>query len=89
MKAVALGLLVVWFVTVFIIRSVVQKRATGDSGIRPGAFADDASGSERGAYLLLVVALAGGYALDVRDTGRIHLQTAEELLRQWPAEPGA
>jgi acetoin utilization deacetylase AcuC-like enzyme len=33
----------------------------------------------------VVVALAGGYAMDVRDTGRIHVQTAEELLRLWPA----
>lgn len=65
MNTVALALLAVWFVVVFIVRSVVQKRATGDSGIRPGAFAEDASGIERAAYLLLVVAFAGAIAAPV------------------------
>lgn len=65
MNTVALALLAVWFVVVFIVRSVVQKRATGDSGIRPGAFAEDASGLERAAYLLLVVAFAGAIAAPV------------------------
>jgi protein-S-isoprenylcysteine O-methyltransferase Ste14 len=65
MNAVALGLFVVWFVVVFVVRSVVQKRQTGDSGIRPGAFADDASGIERIAYLLLVVAFVGAIAAPV------------------------
>ena len=65
MNAVALVLFVVWFVVVFVVRSVVQKRQTGDSGIRPGAFADDASGIERIAYLLLVVAFVGAIAAPV------------------------
>ena len=37
----------------------MQKRDTGDSGIRPGAFAADASTLERVAYVLLIVAFAG------------------------------
>ena len=65
MNAIALGLFVVWFVVVFIVRSIVQTRQTGDSGIRPGAFADDASGIERAAYLLLIVAFAGAIAAPV------------------------
>lgn len=65
MNTIALALLAVWFVVVFIVRSVVQKRATGDSGIRPGAFAEGASGVERAAYLLLVVAFAGAIAAPV------------------------
>ena len=65
MNAVALGLFVVWFVVVFVVRSVVQKRQTGDSGIRPGAFADDASAIERIAYLLLMVAFVGAIAAPV------------------------
>jgi acetoin utilization deacetylase AcuC-like enzyme len=32
----------------------------------------------------VVVLLAGGYALDTRDTVRIHAATGEELLRRWP-----
>lgn len=65
MNALALGLFAVWFVVVFVVRSVVQKRATGDSGIRPGAFAEDASGIERAAYLLLILAFAGAIAAPV------------------------
>ncbi len=59
MNIAALVLFVVWFVVIFVVRSWVQKRDTGDSGIRPGAFASDASILERVAYLLLIVALAG------------------------------
>lgn len=65
MNALALVLFGVWFLVVFIIRSVVQKRTTGDSGIRPGAFAPDASLIERIAYLLLIVAFAGAIAAPV------------------------
>ena len=32
----------------------------------------------------VVVLLAGGYAQDLSDTVRIHVQTAEELLQHWP-----
>lgn len=59
MNAAALVLFGVWFVVIFVVRSWVQKRDTGDSGIRPGAFAADASIQERIAYLLLIVAFAG------------------------------
>ncbi len=65
MNALALVLFVVWFVIVFVVRSFIQKRATGDSGIRPGAFGDDASWVERVAYVLLFLAFAGGIAAPV------------------------
>ena len=55
----ALVLFGVWFVVIFVVRSWVHKRETGDSGIRPGAFAADASILERVAYVLLIVAFAG------------------------------
>lgn len=55
----ALVLFGVWFVVIFVVRSWVQKRETGDSGIRPGALAADASILERVAYVLLIVAFAG------------------------------
>ena len=42
-----------------------RERDTGDSGIRPGAFAADASTSERVAYLLLIVAFAGAIAAPI------------------------
>ncbi|MDW3221089.1 MAG: isoprenylcysteine carboxylmethyltransferase family protein [Acidimicrobiales bacterium] len=59
MNTAALVLFGVWFVVIFVVRSLVQKRDTGDSGIRPGAFAADASIVERVAYVLLLVAFAG------------------------------
>ena len=59
MSVAALLLFFVWFVVVFVVRSWVPKRETGDSGIRPGAFAADALTAERVAYLLLIVAFAG------------------------------
>ena len=65
MNVLALVLFVVWFLVVFVVRSVVQKRTTGDSGIRPGAFAPDASVIERIAYLLLIVAFAGAIAAPI------------------------
>jgi len=65
MNIVALVLFAVWFLVVFVVRSVVQKRTTGDSGIRPGAFAPDASAIERIAYLLLIVAFAGAIAAPI------------------------
>ncbi len=39
MNALALGLFRVWLVVMFIVRSLVHKRRTGDSGIQRGAFA--------------------------------------------------
>ncbi len=80
MNAIALALLAVWFVVVFIVRSVVQKRATGDSGIRPGAFAEDASGIERAAYLLLVVAFAGAIAAPVAAMAGLDPLTGNDLV---------
>lgn len=58
-NSAALVLFGVWFVVTFVVRSWVQRRETGDSGIRPGAFAPDASRLEQVAYLLLIVAFAG------------------------------
>lgn len=65
MNVAALVLFGTWFVLIFIVRSIVQKRRTGDSGIRPGAFGDDASSVERFAYLLLVVAFVGAIAAPI------------------------
>ena len=80
MNAVALVLFAVWFVVVFVVRSVVQKRQTGDSGIRPGAFADDASGIERIAYLLLVVAFIGAIAAPVAAMAGLDLLTDNDAV---------
>ncbi len=81
MNALALVLFVVWFVVVFVVRSVIQKRATGDSGIRPGAFADDASWVERVAYLLLILAFAGGIAAPISAMAGLDPLTDNQAVR--------
>ena len=81
MNALALVLFVVWFVIVFVVRSFIQKRATGDSGIRPGAFADDASWVERVAYVLLFLAFAGGIAAPVAAMAGLDPLTDHQAVR--------
>lgn len=81
MNALALGLFAVWFIVVFVVRSVMQRRATGDSGIRPGAFADDASQVEHVAYLLLVLAFVGGVAAPVAAMAGLDPLTDNNVVR--------
>ena len=80
MNAVALALFAAWFVVVFVVRSVVRKRTTGDSGIRRGAFAADASLIERSAYLLLVIAFAGAIAAPVAAMAGLAPLTENDLV---------
>lgn len=61
----ALVLFVVWFLVIFVIRSVLQKRATGDSGIRTGGLTAGASAIETVAGWLLVAALVAGVAAPI------------------------
>lgn len=65
MNVAALVLFGVWLVVIFVIRSVLQKRATGDSGIRAGGLTQGASTIETVAGWLLVVALVAGVAAPV------------------------
>lgn len=65
MNVAALVLFVVWFLVIFVIRSVLQKRATGDSGIRTGGLTAGASAIETVAGWLLVVALVAGVAAPI------------------------
>lgn len=80
MNVLALVLFGVWFLVVFVLRSVVQKRTTGDSGIRPGAFAPDASVIERIAYVLLMVAFAGAIAAPIAAMAGLDPLTASNLI---------
>ncbi len=65
MNLIAVALFVVWFLVIFVIRSVLQKRATGDSGIRAGGLTHGASRTESVAGWLLVAALACGVAAPI------------------------
>lgn len=57
MAVAALILLVVMFLVVFVLRSSIQKRNTGDSGIRAGVLASSVGSLEWVAGVLLVVAM--------------------------------
>ncbi len=60
MALLALGLFVVWFLVVFVARTVKQKRATGDSGVRTGALSAPVGSIEWVAGWMLVLALLAG-----------------------------
>ena len=81
MNVAALILFAVWFVVIFVVRSWVQKRQTGDSGIRPGAFAPDASMTERVAYVLLIVAFVGAVGAPIAALAGMDLLWDGNLLR--------
>ena len=65
MSWLALGLFVAWFLVIFVVRSVVQKRSTGDSGIRAGALAESATTIETVAGWTLVAAFIAGLAAPI------------------------
>ena len=65
MDVVAMVLFVVWFLIIFVVRSALQKRATGDSGIRTGGLTGGASTIEAVAGWLLVAALVAGVAAPI------------------------
>lgn len=65
MSAAALIFFGLWFAIAFVLRSIVHKRTTGDTGIRVGALGPDASPTERLAYVLLLVALVGAVAAPI------------------------
>ncbi len=61
-EAVALIVYIVWFFTIFVVRSVIQRRMTGDSGLRPGGLAMGSPALEMLAAWLLVTASLLGVA---------------------------
>ncbi len=62
MAVFALMLFAVMFTVVFVARTLVQKRRTGDSGIRPGSLRSALGSTEWFAGWLLVVALVAAAA---------------------------
>lgn len=65
MAVVALILYVVMILVVFVLRTVVQKRRTGDSGIRAGGLTSTAGSLEWLAAWLLVLAFLAGLVAPV------------------------
>lgn len=62
MDAVALGLMTVWILLAFVVRSVIQYRTTGDSGIRRGMLTAPIGSAESIAGWAFVVALVSAFA---------------------------
>lgn len=67
MAALGLALFGVMFVVVFVLRTVVQKRRTGDSGIRSGVLGASFGSVEWVAGWLFVLAMLAGVAAPVAE----------------------
>lgn len=67
MAVLGLALFGIMFLVIFVFRTVVQKRRTGDSGIRAGVLGASAGSIEWVAGWLLVVALIAGVAAPVAE----------------------
>lgn len=67
MAVLALGLFAVWFLVVFVARTLMQKRATGDSGVRTGALSAPLGSIEWVAGWMLVLALVAGVMAPVAE----------------------
>lgn len=67
MAGVALALFLVWFLVIFIARTAIQKRATGDSGVRTGALSAPIGSIEWVAGWMLVLALVAGVMAPVSE----------------------
>lgn len=65
MATLALVMYLVMFLVVFVLRTVMQKRATGDSGIRAGVLGAAPGSLEWFAGWLLVLALVAGLAAPI------------------------
>ena len=67
MAALALAMYLVMFLVVFVLRTVMQRRATGDSGIRAGVLGASPGSLEWVAGWILVLALVAGLAAPVAE----------------------
>ena len=67
MAGVALALFLVWFLVIFIARTAIQKRATGDSGVRTGALSAPIGSIGWVAGWMLVLALVAGVMAPVSE----------------------
>jgi protein-S-isoprenylcysteine O-methyltransferase Ste14 len=67
MAGLALALFLVWFLLIFVARTAIQKRATGDSGVRTGALSAAIGSIEWVAGWMLVLALVAGVAAPVSE----------------------
>lgn len=81
MAALGLGLFGVMFLVVFVARTVVQKRRTGDSGIRAGVLGASFGSIEWLAGWLLLAALLAGAAAPAAEMAGVSPLIASPALR--------
>jgi protein-S-isoprenylcysteine O-methyltransferase Ste14 len=81
MAVAALIMFVVWFVVAFVARSIIQKRTTGDSGIRAGGLQAAAGSIEWWAGWIFVLALLAGFAAPVAEIAGYEPITTNRWLR--------
>ncbi len=81
MAATALVMFVAMFLIVFVARSIIQKRATGDTGIRAGVLGADVGSLEWSAGWLLVLALIAGLVAPITELAGLDPLTTNEWLR--------
>lgn len=81
MAVAALAMFVVWFFVAFVARSIIQKRTTGDSGIRAGGLQAAAGSIEWWAGWIFVLALTAGFAAPVAEIAGYDPITTNTWLR--------
>ena len=81
MAVAALTMFVVWFFVAFVARSIIQKRTTGDSGIRAGGLQAAAGSIEWWAGWIFVLALIAGFAAPVAEIAGYEPITTNPWLR--------
>lgn len=81
MGVLALVMYVVMFLVVFVARSVIQKRSTGDTGIRAGVLGASAGSLEWLAGWLLVLSMVAGLAAPIAEIAGLHPMTMNGWMR--------
>lgn len=81
MAVAALVMFVVWFFVAFVVRSIIQKRTTGDSGIRTGGLRAAPGSLEWWAGWIFVLALVAGFAAPVAEIAGYEPVTTNPWLR--------
>ena len=81
MAVAALCMFVAMFLIIFVARSIIQKRATGDTGIRAGVLGARIGSLEWLAGWLLVLALVAGLVAPIAEIGGLGPLTTNGPLR--------
>ena len=81
MAVAALAMFAVMFLVIFVLRSAMQKRATGDSGIRAGALGASVGSLEWLAGWLLVIAMLAAVGAPIAELAGLEPLTDSAVVR--------